>query len=62
MQQAVITLPEIKLVGVTVRTCNKDEANIPTGKILPCVQKYFHHFMANKIHNRKKPGTTSARV
>ena len=28
------------------------------GRIFPCVQRYFHGALAEKIPNRKKPGTT----
>lgn len=58
MQKEMITLPEIKLVGITVRTNNKLEADNATGNIFPCVQKYFYQGLAEQIANRKKPGTT----
>jgi predicted transcriptional regulator YdeE len=58
MQKTSITLPEIRLVGLTVRTRNKDELDWQNGKMFPCVQRYFHNSIADKIPNRKKPGTT----
>lgn len=58
MQQSRLKLPEIKLVGLKVRTRNLDELNWMTGKIFPCVQQYFHQQWAEKIPHRKNPGTT----
>ena len=58
MQQSLIKLPEIKLVGICVRTNNQQEQDKMQGKIFPCVQRYFHSQLADKIPQRKKPGTT----
>lgn len=58
MQKTTIHLPEIKLVGLKLRTTNKAEIDFATGKIFPSVQKYFHENIANSISHRKKPGTT----
>ena len=58
MKKLTITLPKIKLAGITVRTNNKNELNWEIGKILPCIQQYFHNLLAEKIPNRKNPGTT----
>ena len=58
MQKELITMPEIKLVGICVRTSNEQELDKMKGNIFPCVQKYFHQGMAEKISNRKRPGTT----
>ncbi|MES2503716.1 MAG: GyrI-like domain-containing protein [Myxococcota bacterium] len=58
MHQESIQLPEIKLVGVSIRTNNETEIDPATGKILGCIQRYFHGALANQIQNRKKPGTT----
>lgn len=60
MQQSRVELPEIKLVGIKVRTNNAAEAQFdsPDAKIFPCIQKYFHQKLAEKIAHRKKPGTT----
>ncbi len=53
-----IKLPEIKLVGLTVRTTNKAESDFAAGRMFPCIQRYFHENIASLIPNRKKPGTT----
>lgn len=58
MQKTQVQRPEIKLVGIKVRTNNKAEFNPLTGKIAPCVQQYFHQQLANKIPHRKTPSTT----
>jgi predicted transcriptional regulator YdeE len=58
MQKTTITLPEIKLVGITTRTNLASEMNLATAKIGATVQKYFHNSLPEKIINRKKPGTT----
>lgn len=58
MQKTTIQLPEIKLVGIKTRTNNKNELDPATGKIFPCVHKYFHDNISAKIPERKKPGTT----
>jgi len=58
MQKELITMPEIKLVGICVRTSNQQELDKIKGNIFPCVQKYFHQGLAEKISNRKRPGTT----
>ncbi len=61
MHKTKINLDEIKIVGIKVRTNNKTElktADGASGKIFPCVQKYFYEQISQKIPNRKKPGTT----
>ncbi|MCE5294553.1 MAG: GyrI-like domain-containing protein [Chlamydiales bacterium] len=58
MQKKLATMPEITLVGIWVRTSNKQEIDKIQGKIFPCIQKYFHQGLAEKISNRKRPGTT----
>ncbi|MBL4817760.1 MAG: AraC family transcriptional regulator [Deltaproteobacteria bacterium] len=58
MQKESASLPEIKLVGISVRTNNKLEIDPNTGKIFGIVQKYFHGQLADQIQDRKKPGTT----
>lgn len=58
MQKELVTMPEIKLVGICVRTSNKQELDKMKGNIFPCVQKYFHQGLAEKISSRKRPGTT----
>lgn len=60
MNKTITALPEIKLVGITTRTNNKeamaDDPNI--NKIASTVEKYMQNQIANKISNRKNPGTT----
>lgn len=58
MQSASIAKPEIKLVGICVRTSYDQELDKMKGRIFPCVQRYFHGALFEKILNRKKPGTT----
>lgn len=58
MKKMQICLPEIKLMGISIRTNNNNEINSDTGKISSCVQRYFHEKLFEKIPHRKKPGTT----
>lgn len=58
MKKQRILLPEIKLIGISIRTNNETEINPLTGKIFGCVQRYFHQGLCEKIPYRKKPGTT----
>jgi len=58
MQKIVIKNPEIKLVGICVRTSYQEELDKMGGSIFPCGKKYFHEELFEKIPNRKKPGTT----
>lgn len=57
MQKELVTKPEIKLVGLTVRTNNKNEMT-PTAKIGPLATHYWGQNIAAKIPQRKKPGVT----
>ncbi len=58
MQKTTTQLPEIHLVGLKIRTSNKDESNFEKGKMFPCIQKYFHEGIFETIPHRKHPGTT----
>ena len=58
MQQTTTERPEIALVGIRVRTSYQQELDKIGGKIFPCVQRYFHGALFEKIPNRKNPGTT----
>ncbi len=49
---------EIKLVGIKVRTSFLEESKLETSKIFPCVKKYYHQKLFEKILSRNKPGTT----
>lgn len=57
MQKTILTLPEIKLVGITARTNNVSEMNPKTAKIAPTIQKYLQNAMYEKIPNRKEGKT-----
>lgn len=58
MEKILISLPEIKLVGIKARTSNADEFNPTTAKIPSCIQKYYNEQLFAKIPNRKNPGVT----
>ncbi|MCE3231586.1 MAG: Uncharacterized protein K0R52_1514 [Alphaproteobacteria bacterium] len=58
MKKEKIELPEIKLVGITARTNNKNEIDPSAAKISPTVQRYFQEELAATIPHRKKPGIT----
>ncbi len=58
MKKSLITLEEIKLVGITARTKNSNEMDLEKGKIGPTLETYFGNNLADKIQNRKKPGNT----
>ncbi len=58
MQLATVTLSEITLVGISVRTSYSQELDKMKGNIFPCVRRYFHGALAEKIPHRKKPDTT----
>jgi len=58
MKQTLITRPEIKFVGIGVRTSYQQELDKMKGNIFPCVRKYFHESLCEKIPNRAKQGTT----
>ncbi len=58
MKLIILEKPEIRLVGICVRTNNKYEVNKMDGKIFPLVKKYHHEALAEKILHRKNPGTT----
>lgn len=58
MQQTVVEKSEIKLVGISVRTSYEQELNLMNSQIFPCVQRYFHGALFEKIPNRSKPGIT----
>ncbi len=58
MEQSNTTRPEIKLIGIQVRTNNKNEIDPMTGKIFPIVKRFFQEQLFDKIPHRTKPGTT----
>ena len=58
MEQTPLILPEIFLVGISVKTSYTQELDKINGHIFPLVRKYFHEVNLNQILNRKNPGTT----
>lgn len=60
MNQTIIELPAIKLVGITTRTNNKHlfSTDPVENKVAATVQKYFHNSMSKHINSKKNPGTT----
>jgi len=58
MQRTLIERPEIKLIGICVRTSYDQELDKMQGHIFPCVQRYFHGLLFDRIPHRTKPGTT----
>lgn len=58
MQKTIITIPQKKLVGLTIRTNNQDEFNPLKAKIGSMMEKYWQNSIPDKIYNRIKPGTT----
>ena len=60
MQKELVNEPEIKLVGLTARTNNKNEMNPQTSKIGKLVEVFQAENLASKISNRKNPGVSFA--
>jgi predicted transcriptional regulator YdeE len=60
MQKTNAKLTELKLVGITTRTNNTEifAGELSNNKIGVTIQKYFHNRLAEKIKDRKNPGTT----
>lgn len=58
MQQTATEKQAIALVGICVRTSYLQELDAMQGNIFPCVQRYFHGALFEKIPNRINPGTT----
>ncbi len=58
MQQQLIQLLEIRLVGITRRTNNKAEMDPSTAQIGATIEQYFQQGVSDKIINRNKPGIT----
>jgi predicted transcriptional regulator YdeE len=57
MHQVLTHLPEIKLVGLKVRTNNKNEMNPATSRIGSCYGRYLSEQIASKILHKKDPNT-----
>ena len=60
MQKTIIQQSQKTLVGIAVRTNNKNEADWQSeaAKIFPCIKRYFHEQLFSRISNRVNPGTT----
>lgn len=59
MKKSIVTLPEINLITITVRTNNASEVGgASDAKIGPLIQKYSNDALPNRIPGRKKPGLT----
>lgn len=58
MQKELINKDEIKLVGLTTRTNNKNEMNPETAKIGAVVNQFLGQSMGSRIPNRQNPGVT----
>lgn len=60
MKKSIVKLNELKLVGLTTRTSNSQlaDADPSSNKIAMTAQKYFQNGFADKINQRKNPGTT----
>jgi predicted transcriptional regulator YdeE len=58
MKKELVSKPEIKLVGLTVRTNNKNEMNPQTSKIGKLAGRFWNQNIASQISNLKNPGVT----
>ncbi|HSW93627.1 MAG TPA: GyrI-like domain-containing protein [Gammaproteobacteria bacterium] len=58
MEKELVNKPEIKLVGLTARTNNKNEFNPQTAKIGELVGRFQGQNIASQIPDRKNPGVT----
>lgn len=56
MEKHYIKHPEIKLVGISVRTNNKNEFDSTQAKIPNTIEKYFTQNISEKILSRRNPG------
>lgn len=58
MKKEMTNKTEIKLIGLSVRTNNKNEMNLQTSKIGELAGRFWGQNMAAQILNRKNPGVT----
>lgn len=58
MKKDIVNKSEIKLVGLSVRTNNKNEMNPETSKISELAGRFWSENIAAKIPQRIKPGVT----
>ena len=53
MHKTLLSMPEIKIVGLTAGTSNAQELNPDTAKIGPIMQKFFMDKIPDKILHKK---------
>ncbi len=58
MKKELVSKSEIKLVGLTARTNNKNEMTAETSKIGELAGRFWSQGIANQLINRKNPGIT----
>jgi len=58
MKKELVNKPEIKLIGLRIRTNNKNEMNPQTSKIGELAGRFWSQSIANQIPNRKNAGIT----
>ena len=58
MKKIILQQPEIKLIGITVRTNNKAEMDPATAKIGSTVAHYFQNGLGSTIPHRQKQNIT----
>lgn len=58
MKRELTNKAEIKLVGLSVRTNNKNEMDPQTAKIAELAGQFWNQNVASQIMNRKNPGVT----
>ncbi|HVE45046.1 MAG TPA: GyrI-like domain-containing protein [Gammaproteobacteria bacterium] len=58
MKKELVNKSEIKLVGLTARTSNKNEMNPENSKIGELAGRFWSQNVAAQITNRKNPGVT----
>ena len=58
MKKELVNKSEIKLVGLTARTNNKNEMKPETSKIGELAGRFWSQNMGSQISNRKNPGVT----
>lgn len=58
MQKELVKQAEIKVVGITARTNNKNEMHTSTAKIGELAGRFWSENIASRIPNRKNPGVT----
>lgn len=58
VKKELLTRPDIKLVGLTIRTNNKNETNPQTARIGELISRYWNQQLSSHIQNRKNPGVS----